>query len=333
MVSPASPIQILASRVVRVSLLAALFMIMAGIGAYLTLTLLFDAAEPVVVPDLVGKEVLVSLEILSDLGLNTRVKGTAYHDHLPKNHVIDQDPEPGAAIKQGRDVKIRVSRGSEHVVMPNLIGISLQQGQILLTENGLCRGAVSHLSRLREAVDQVIAQYPASGKTVPRNSCVDLLVSRGPVAPTFAMPDLSGFSLERAIRHLEQQRLTLGSIHTTHTVTAPLEVIVGQVPLPGHPTAPGNRVDLTVNRPATARRPGDPLAPNPVALFRFSLEYGFLNQRVQVSMNRPGLSIRLLDQFFSPGQEIWLLVPKSGNPTVLVYVDGRLVESRIMDGD
>jgi hypothetical protein len=49
-------------------------------------------------------------------------------------------------------------------------------------------------------------------------------------------------------------------------------------------------------------------------------------------MNQPQLSLSLFDDFLAPGQEIWLLVPKNGNPTILVYVDGQLVETRMMYG-
>jgi hypothetical protein len=47
-------------------------------------------------------------------------------------------------------------------------------------------------------------------------------------------------------------------------------------------------------------------------------------------MSQAQMSLTLFDDFMAPGQEIWLLIPKSGNPTVLVYVDGQLVETRMM---
>ena len=329
---PASSVKALAKKVLRISLLVALFMAMAGIGAYVALTLIIKGEEPVVVPDLVGKDVLYGLEILSDLGLNTRVKRTSYHDQVPKNHVIDQDPEAGAAIKRGRDVKIWVSRGPETIVMPNLTGLSLQQSGILLTENGLCRGTFAGMTSPGNAADQVFAQYPPPGVTVSRNTCADLLISRGPSSPAFPMIDLSGFSLESAIRRLEQLQLTVGSIRIAHTLGAPLETIVDQMPLAGYRVALGSRVDLTVNRPKTGQHAGDPENTDQVELLRFSLENGFLKKRVQVKMNQAQVSISLFDDFLEPGREIWLLVPKSGNPTILVYIDGQLLETRTMDG-
>lgn len=314
----------------RVTLLAALFMAMAGIGAYLALTLIIKGADTVIVPDLVGKDVLYGLEILSDLGLNTRVKGTAYHDQVPKNHVIDQDPDPGYAIKRGRDVRIRVSRGPQSIVMPNLTGLSRQQGDILLAQNGLCQGMVAGMTSFRHTAGQLIAQYPQPGATVSRNTCTDLIVSRGPPSLAFPMDDLSGFTLEAAIRKLEQLQLTVGHIQIVRTVGTPLETVVDQLPLAGYPVILGGPVDLTINRSGQSRPAGDPDTADQVEWFRFSLEYGFLKKKVQVKMNQAQMSINLFDDFMAPGQEIWLLVPRNGNPTVLVYVDGQLVETRIM---
>lgn len=331
MSAPASSLKILAKKTLRISLLVALFMTMAGIGSYVALTLIIKGEDTVIVPDLIGKDVLYGLEILADLGLNTRVKGRAYHDQVLKNHVIHQDPEAGTAIKRGRDVKIRVSRGPKTIVMPNLAGLSLQQSRILLTENGLCRGALTGMTSPGNVADQVIAHYPPPGATVSRNTCADLLISRGPSSPAFAMADLSGFTLASAIRRLEQLQLRVGRIRIVHTGAAPLEAIVDQMPLAGHRVILGSRVDLAVNRSEAGQPAGNPENADQVELFRFSLENGFLNKRVQVKMNQAHISLNLFDDFMAPGQEIWLLVPKSDNPTVLVYVDGQLVETRIMD--
>ncbi len=331
MPQPVSSAKHLAGNALRIALMVALFMVMAGIGAYVTLNLIIKGADTVIVPDLVGKEVLYGLEILSDLGLNTRVKEIVYHDQVPKHHVIDQYPDPGAAIKRGRDVKIRVSRGPETIVMPNLTGLSLQQGRIHLTENGLCTGVLSAMTSLRNAAGQVIAQNPRPGAIVCRNTCADLLISRGPPSPAFPMVNLSGSSLETAIRRLERLQLTLGRIRTVHAVGVPSETIVDQMPMAGHQVILGASVDLAVNRSGTGRHTGDPQSVSQVELFRFSLENGFLKKRVRIKMNQARMSLSLFDDFLSPGQEVWLFVPKNDNPTILVYVDGQLVETRMMD--
>jgi eukaryotic-like serine/threonine-protein kinase len=327
MIPPVSSIRPVLRKVWRVALLIALFMAMAGGGAYLALTLIVKGEEPVVVPDLVGKDVLYSLEILSDLGLNTRVRGTVYHEQVPKNHVIDQDPEPGASIKRGRDVKIRVSRGPERIVMPNLSGLSLQQSRILLTENGLCQGSLATVASSRQNKGQVMAQHPIAGATVSRDDCADLLISGGPRSSSFPMPDLSGQPLEKTLRRLDALQLSVGSIQSTFRPGLPLETVVEQAPASGYRVAAGSQADLTVNRRSVAGSDSDDGEPSDaIELFRYTLENGFLNKRVTVMIGKPQGPIRLFDDFVAPGREIWLLIPKSDTSSVRVYVDGQPVE-------
>jgi serine/threonine-protein kinase len=311
-------------KVLRFTGLIALFVTMAGVGAYLTLTLIIRGEKPVVVPDLVNKEVLYGLELLSDLGLNTRVRGTIYHDHVPKNHVIDQEPEAGASIKKGRDVKIRVSRGSERIVTPNLSGLSLQQGRILLNENGLCEGNLASIFSRQYAAGQVMAQFPLAGAVVSRENCLDLLVSRGPATRKFAAPMLSGALLANALGRLEKMQLTAGGIQTALQAGRLPETILSQRPPAGYRVSVGSRVALTVNRmPAVESADVRNLADR-TKLFRFTVPNGFLNKRVEVTLNRPDEPLRLFDDFVPPGQEIWLLVPKNDtSSSILVHVDGQ----------
>jgi serine/threonine-protein kinase len=182
------------------------------------------------------------------------------------------------------------------------------------------------------AADRVLSQHPPPGTTVIRKTCADLLVSMGPLHQAFKMEDLTGFTLEMAIKQLERLQLRVGTISYAHTTLTPVGTIMDQVPLAGYRAVQGGPVDLTVNKGHNDPHPGNRGDADQVALFRFSLENGFLKKRVQVKIAQPHMSISLFDEFVAPGQEIWLLVPKSGNATVLVYVDGQLVQTRMMDG-
>jgi len=84
------------SRILKIAALFFLFVLIVGASAYLTLTLIIKSEDTVVVPELVGKNVVYVLELLTDLGLNTKVKGSEYSADVPENNVIFQDPEPGS---------------------------------------------------------------------------------------------------------------------------------------------------------------------------------------------------------------------------------------------
>jgi len=122
----------LISRIIKIAALFIAFAMVVGISAYLALTLIIKSEDTVVVPDLVGKNVVYVLEFLTDLGLNTKVKGSEYSAEIPEDHVIFQEPEPGAEIKKGRDVRIILSKGTMTILVPNLKGLTLQQSRIIL---------------------------------------------------------------------------------------------------------------------------------------------------------------------------------------------------------
>ena len=164
-------------KVLKIAAFCALFILIAGISAYFTLSLVIKSEDTVVVPDFVGKDVVQVLEVLTELGLNTKVRGSEYSADIPKHHVIFQEPEPGAEIKKGRDVRILISKGTETVPIPNLIGLSQRQAGIIFDEIDLCPGQVATTADAAFERETVIAQVPAPGRLIRRGECVDLLVS------------------------------------------------------------------------------------------------------------------------------------------------------------
>ena len=137
------------AKIAKLGILGLVFLIAAGISAYLTLTVIIKSEDTVIVPDLVGKDVVSALEMLTDLQLNTKVYGSEYNQEFPKNHVTFQEPEAGAEIKKDRDVRIIISKGAKTIRMPNIVSLSEQQARMIIEENGLTRGQMSRIkSRL-----------------------------------------------------------------------------------------------------------------------------------------------------------------------------------------
>jgi len=318
-------------RMLKFLALAGLFVGLAGASAYLTLTFIIRSQDTVVVPELVGRHVVYALEVLSDLGLNTRVKGSEFSPDAPKHSVLLQDPAPGAEIKKGRDVRLIVSKGPETLVMPNLTGLSSQQARLILEENGLCLGHLSRVFSPRMFADGVLAQVPAAGSGVRHDRCANLLISAGPRPAAYAMPDLTGLGLDDAILLSERTHLTAGRVSVRYDPDHPLNVVIGQDPAKGSRVTAGASVQLVINRSSS---PADPAGMSQAAearLFRFRLPEGFLKQRVRVHCNLYGVGTDLANDYFRPGHEIWLLVPAEAYPSLVVYVDEKPVQARWLE--
>ena len=319
------------SRVLKIAVLFFGFILVAGASAYLTLTLIIKSEDAVVVPDLVGEDVVYALELLTDLELNTKVEGSEYSTDLPKNNVIFQEPEPGSEIKKGRSVRIIISKGPKSIPMPNLEKLSVQKARIILEENSLCQGQISSTYSNRIEKDSIIAQVPSVGTMISRNECVNLLVSIGIRPHEYKMPDLKGRFLDSAIPLIENGNLILGKIKSVFYNDKPLNTIIAQEPLSGYRVAEGGTVDLVINR-KPGRKGRGYLTGVPVGnFFRYRAKDGFLKRHIRVVLNSFGVSNTIYDEFIQPGEEIWLLIPDNSNTTLFLYEDDKLIKTRVYD--
>jgi len=317
-------------RVAKISVLLIVFLIITGTTAYLTLTFIIKSEDTVVVPDLLGKDVVYSLEILTDLGLNTKIKGSEYNDDYPKNHVILQEPLPGSEIKKGRDLRILLSRGPKVITMPNVTGLPVRQARLLLEESGLCPGhdTYVHDDEITDK-DIVIAQDPLYSMLVNRDRCVNLLVSTGQRPRAYQMIDLRGLSVDEAVIYIERSHLQVGRFRYEFHQDKPDNTIVGQYPNSGYRVLEKSPIDLVVNRkPGSVPRPGAGQVQRS-GFFRYKIDSGFLNKHVQVRLDSMGVSSELYNNFMGPDQELWLLVPTNTIATLFLYVDGELVKTQV----
>ena len=320
-----------ALKIAKIAALVFSFIMFAGFSAYITLTLIVKSEDTVIVPELTGKEIVYVLEILTDLGLNIKVKGSEYSADIPKNYVIFQQPESGTEIKKGRDVKIIISKGAKTIVMPNLNGLSVQQAHIIIEENGLCQGKHSSTYSHDIEKDNIIAQVPSPGALITRGDCVNVLVSLGLRPRVYKMPDLSGLSLDNAIEMIEKSNLLLGEVRFIFNEDKRKDAITDQEPLSGYPVFERSLVNLVVNKKKDRHAPGYLTGGKRGKFFRYRLENGFFKRHIRVCLTGLEFSNDLLDEFVKPGEEIWLLILGDNNAYIEVFEDDELVESWVID--
>ena len=316
-------------RFLKISALFVAFAFVAGASTYLALTLFIKSEDTVVVPDLTGKDVVYALEILTDLGLNTKVRGSEYSADIPKNQVIFQSPEPGTEMKKGRDIKIILSKGPQFITMPNLLGLSLQQARIVLEDNGLCGGEFSGIYSASSHPDQIVSQVPRPGNMVKRGTCVDLLASLGRLPENIEMFNLQGLSIDEAILRIEASNLRVGQIKAQQQPRRAPNTILAQEPLPGHRITVGTAINLIVNKPTQAYASTYVDNTNRINLFRHRLDNGFLKKQIRIRLDSMGMTSTLFNELVRPGEEIWLVVPKQENATVFLYEDDELIKTKI----
>jgi eukaryotic-like serine/threonine-protein kinase len=112
---------------------------------------------------------------------------------VSKNSVISTNPAAGSTGPRGSNVVMTISTGPPPVVVPGVVGQTLQLAEFLLQKQGLFPKVVEQASS--SAVGTVLAQSPSSGKA-PKGSTVTLTVAKARAPVT--LPRLVGMSETQA---------------------------------------------------------------------------------------------------------------------------------------
>ena len=123
---------------------------------------------------------------LRDAGFKiSRLEG--YSDTIPKGKIISQDPEAGATISKGSEVKVTVSIGMEGDLrqMPNLLGLDEMTATAEVIEAGLYIKNVSYMINNEYAEGLVCYQNYSHKTYLEAGEGVEIVVSKGPESATY----------------------------------------------------------------------------------------------------------------------------------------------------
>ena len=198
------------------------------------------------VPDWTGRARDDAAAEAERLGLVFEVAEQRHDPGVAPDRIVQQDPSPGTQVRHGRTVRVVVSLGGETLTVPALLGQPARQAELELRRQGLMPGWEARVHDANVAQGQVIEQSPAGGSLSVSGDRVHRLVSEGPRAPRWVMPNLTGKTLRDA-----QEWITLCGFRSGAVRRVPPEgrrsgTIVGQLPLSGYPIARRDIVELTV---------------------------------------------------------------------------------------
>lgn len=220
------------------------------LGTWLTLQVAVRSPE-IETPALIGQQQQAAEQQLAAHGLVSEVMTRRHDAVVPAGHVIDQVPAARTRTKRGRPVRLVVSLGAQQTAVPRLVGSGAQRAQLELSSAGLAASTAKAFSG-RVPRGDVIAQDPPAGSGAVGDSGVRLLVSAGPRAVEFLMPDLSGRAAGAATTILARygfQRLTVDG-----AAPDPLDqrLITTQRPAAGSKVSRSATVTLTTAPPTAA---------------------------------------------------------------------------------
>ena len=204
-----------------------------------------NAGANIVVPNVIGLSIDEAKSLLIDLGL-TPIEDPRVRENASNDIVYDQTPVADTLARQGENVILVYNPGFVPVVVPNLVGLSVQDATNVLKEAGLRLVVDQFVASTDIPANQIILQTPTAGLGARPNSVVTVNVSAG--TNTVRIPDVIGDEQGAATKLLSAPPLNL-----VVTVVAEASDVIeaGRVirsePLGDTAVAPGSAVTLYVS--------------------------------------------------------------------------------------
>lgn len=172
--------------------------------------------ESKTVPSITGKPIGEVRDILEGQGFELVVQDSVYYDTIPPATVIKQVPEADAVVKVNRTVYVTVNRTvPPDVEMPNLIGYTLRNAEMVLKNMGLRVGDTT--SRPDFAKNSILeqsfnGQSIRPGTKIKMGSEISLIIGSGIGTDFMTVPKLIGLTYEEAEILLQARGLIIGSV-------------------------------------------------------------------------------------------------------------------------
>lgn len=199
------------------------------------------------VPDVRGLSQGAAAEALEEVGLKWGLVAGEYSLDYPESTVVIQEPPAGRTVKQGRKVFIALSEGPEFSEVPFCQGKSLRAAELFIERAGLTVGMVAETTSPGTHADEVLATDPPAGGGAVRGGAVNLLVSKGPPASRYLVPDLTGRSYVAARIQIERLGMVVRESGDEREFLRPGARIASQDPPPGFIVARGDTIALTAS--------------------------------------------------------------------------------------
>lgn len=197
-----------------------------------------------IVPDLLGSTTEQARAIAESRGLLLVVGGEEEDEHFAENLICRQAPLPGSAVRTKSDITVFLSKGSSHIILPDLTGQGLSEATVKLSELGLKAGEVKSVENAKIDKDKIVSTTPEPGALVKKGETITVVLSRGP--ENVKVPRLIGKALSTAKRIVEDNGFVVGNVSWEVSTEFNVGIVMRQNPSAGKMATKGSAIDLVV---------------------------------------------------------------------------------------
>ncbi len=209
--------------IVRNLLICIVLVVVMIVGAVVFLNVVTKHNQELVVPDFSNMTVAQAQETAALAGMRVEVTDSVFVKRMKRGAVRDQNPSPGAKVKEGRRISLTINAlNAKKVTMPNLVGLSMRQALAELQSRGLTPGKLIYVEDL--ATNNVLRQLRGNreiepGTMIESETVINLVLGLNPdsEAATF-VPDLLGKRYMSAVDLVHRQSLNIKTLRFDDSV-------------------------------------------------------------------------------------------------------------------
>lgn len=236
------------------------FSIAGGILAIILIVILMNTltTKAVMVPNIKNMTQEQATQELEKAGLKLEVENQVYSSDVESGKIVSQNPEEGREMKKGQTVKVTVSKGTQNVTVPKVIGLSEAEATAAIDKLKLVKN-VKREYNSDVATGIVYSVDPGEGVSVAEGTSITLYVSKGQDLVT--VPGIVGLSESAAEAQIEDSGLSVGRVTTSESDTVSAGLVISQSPTEGTQTERGTSINFVVSsgKPTPSPTP----TPNP----------------------------------------------------------------------
>ena len=240
------------------------FSIAGGILAIILIVILMNTltAKAVMVPNIKNMTQEQATQELEKAGLKLEVENQVYSSDVESGKIVSQNPEEGREMKKGQTVKVTVSKGTQNVTVPKVIGLSEAEATAAIDKLKLVKN-VKREYNSDVATGIVYSVDPGEGVSVAEGTSITLYVSKGQDLVT--VPGIVGLSESAAEAQIESSGLSVGRVTTSESDTVSAGLVISQSPTEGTQTERGTSINFVVSsgKPTPSPTPTPTPKPDP----------------------------------------------------------------------
>ncbi len=216
---------------------------------YIVMPLYVSWHSEVRVPSLTFTTLPDAARRLDERHLRYTIKDTIYRPGTPSQSVIDQFPDAGDRVREGRRIQLTISLPPGKKEMPDLVSKTLRFAKILLEELGMSLDSVKYDSSDYYHEGVVIAQSVPAADSIKIGAHLQITVSKGKRNAQKTVPDVVNLGENEAREVLGGAGFTVGMVSVMLDTTLLPGTVISQSWNPGarFPVERKVQIDLIVS--------------------------------------------------------------------------------------